>query len=65
MLEGYTLYIPKKGDFLIEDIYIVEVGGKHKGYGQIKDMENSFVVADEIEIGTGNKIPLWLFGLLY
>ena len=65
MLEGYTLYIPKKGDFLIEDKYIVEVGGKHKGYGQIKDIENSFVVADDVEIGSGNKIPLWLFGFLY
>ena len=28
-------------------------------------IENSFVAADEIEVGFGNKIPLWLFGFLY
>ena len=65
MLEGYTLFVPKKGDFLIEDRYIVEVGGKNKGYGQIKDIDESYVIADDIEIGSGNKIPLWLFGFLY
>ena len=27
--------------------------------------KNSFVVSDDMEIGHGNKIPLWLFGLLY
>jgi len=65
MLEGYHLFIPKKGDFFIEDRYIVEVGGKNKSFKQIKDMDNSFVVIDDIEIGSGNKIPLWLFGFLY
>ncbi len=32
---------------------------------QIKDLKNSFVAADNIEVGFGNKIPLWLFGFLY
>ena len=65
MLEGYTLFAPKQGDFLIDDRYIVEVAGKNKGYGQIKDIDESYVIADDIEIGSGNKIPLWLFGFLY
>jgi hypothetical protein len=30
-----------------------------------KKILNSFVAADDIEIGFGNKIPLWLFGFLY
>ncbi len=34
-------------------------------FKQIKDLENSYVVADDIEVGFGNKIPLWLFGFLY
>jgi predicted AAA+ superfamily ATPase len=54
-----------KGDFLIDEKYTVEIGGKNKGFGQIKDIDNSFVVADDIEIGFRNKIPLWLFGFLY
>ncbi len=54
-----------KGDFLVDEKYTFEVGGKNKSFKQIKDLENSFVVADDIEIGSGNKIPLWLFGFLY
>ena len=55
----------KIGDFLIDDRVVIEVGGKGKGFNQIKDIPNSFVVSDDIEIGSGNKIPLWLFGFLY
>jgi hypothetical protein len=54
-----------KGDFLVDEKYIFEIGGKNKSFEQIKDIQNSFVVADDIEIGFGNKIPLWLFGFLY
>lgn len=54
-----------RGDFLIDERYTFEVGGKSKDFKQIKDIENSFVVADDIEVGFGNKIPLWLFGFLY
>ena len=61
----HKVTVPKKGDFLIDDKYLFEVGGKNKSFKQIKDMPNSFVVADDIEIGSGNKIPLWLFGFLY
>ena len=45
--------------------YTFEVGGKNKDFSQIKDADNSFVVADGIEVGFKNKIPLWLFGFLY
>jgi predicted AAA+ superfamily ATPase len=61
----YRLNISKDGDFLIENIYTVEIGGAKKSFKQIKDIKNSFVVADDIEIGFGSKIPLWLFGFLY
>jgi len=65
MLFNHDVVIPKKGDFLIDEKYIFEIGGKNKSFKQIKDIENSFVVADDIDIGSGNKIPLWLFGFLY
>ncbi len=54
-----------KGDFLINETFLFEIGGKNKSFKQIRDIQNSFVVADDIEIGFGNKIPLWLFGFLY
>jgi len=63
--DRYRLTIPKKGDFLVDDKYLFEVGGKSKGFKQIKDLPNSYVVTDDIEIGSGNKIPLWLFGFMY
>lgn len=59
------LLLSKKGDFIIENKYTIEVGGKNKSFEQIKDMENSFIISDNIEIGYKNKIPLWLFGFLY
>jgi len=61
----HTLHYLDKGDFLVDEKYTFEVGGKNKGFIQIKDIDNSFVVADDMEIGSGNKIPLWLFGFLY
>ncbi|QCD51954.1 ATP-binding protein [Campylobacter sp. RM16192] len=61
----HRLNIPKQGDFIIDDKFIFEVGGKNKGFDQIKDIANSYIASDEIEVGSGNKIPLWLFGLLY
>ena len=62
---GHDLKCPASGDFLIDDRWLVEVGGKGKGFDQIADIPESFVAADDIEIGRGNKIPLWLFGFLY
>jgi predicted AAA+ superfamily ATPase len=61
----HSITASKKGDFIIDKYYTIEVGGKNKSFNQIKDLPNSFVVADDIEIGFGAKIPLWLFGFLY
>jgi predicted AAA+ superfamily ATPase len=63
--KNHELKYSKVGDFLLDDRYIIEVGGKGKSFNQIKEIANSFIVADNIEIGFGNKIPLWLFGFLY
>lgn len=58
--------LPKNGDFyLTEEDAFFEVGGENKGFEQLKDVSNGFVVADGIEVGYGRKIPLWLFGFLY
>ena len=56
------LSIPKKGDFLIENKFLFEVGGKNKSRKQIAGIQNSFLALDEIEHGHTNVIPLWLFG---
>jgi len=64
MLEDYEIYAPSKGDFVVNG-YTFEIGGKNKTKKQIKNLENAYIVVDDIEIGSGNKIPLWLFGFLY
>lgn len=51
-------------DFLIDDMTF-EIGGKNKGQKQIKDIENGYVVKDDIENGFLNVIPLWQLGLTY
>lgn len=56
---------PKAGDLMSDNRYLFEVGGAGKGFSQIKDIPDSFIAADDIEFGIGNKIPLWLFGFLY
>ena len=62
---GHTVSSPAKGDFLVDGEWLFEVGGKGKSFDQIKDMPKSYVAYDDVEIGSGNKIPLWLFGFLY
>jgi predicted AAA+ superfamily ATPase len=61
----HSLYYVKKGDFLVDEKYVVEIGGRNKDFNQIKDISKSFLAIDDIEIGFGGKIPLWLFGFLY
>lgn len=53
-----------KGDFLVDEKYVFEVGGKGKTDYQIKNIAHGYIVADNLEIGYGNTIPLWLFGFL-
>ncbi len=62
---GYSIYYVDRGDFLVDETVTFEIGGKNKSFEQIKELENAFVVSDDIEIGFESRIPLWLFGFLY
>ena len=55
----------QKGDFTVDGKYIFEVGGNNKDFSKIANIPDSYLAVDNIEMGFGNKIPLWLFGLLY
>ena len=61
----YEINASADADFLVADKFTFETGGKNKQTRQIKDVPDSFVVKDNIEIGSGNVIPLWMFGFLY
>ena len=62
---GHAVLAPDKGDFVVDGKWLFEIGGESKGFRQIKDERDSFVVNDGVETGIDNKIPLWLFGFLY
>lgn len=63
--ENHLVNTSRQEDFLVDNTYVFEIGGKNKTRKQISGMENSFVVQDDIEMGYKNFIPLWLFGFLY
>ena len=63
--EKHQLSLPEKGDFLVDNQTIFEVGGKNKSMEQIKQLPDAYRVKDDIEVGSLNTIPLWLFGFLY
>lgn len=62
---NHTVEYSPESDFLIDHTFTFEVGGKAKTDKQVKNTDNSFIVSDDLEYGTGHKIPLWMFGLLY
>lgn len=60
-----NVVIPKKGDFFVDDKFIFEVGGNSKTFDQIANIPDSYLAIADLETGNGNRIPLWMFGLLY
>ncbi len=62
---SYRVDLAKKGDFKVDSHYIFEVGGAKKDFSQVAGLDHAYVAADDLEIGRGHKIPLWLFGFLY
>ena len=61
----HKLTFPKTGDFIVDEKYLFEIGGKNKSKKQITSQSDAFMVNDDIEFGFGKTLPLWLFGFLY
>jgi len=61
----HALQTAKKGDFLVDNTYIFEIGGKRKSRKQIHDLQEAYLIKDNIETGSHGVIPLWLLGFLY
>ena len=64
LMRNHEVTFSGNGDFLVDSLYTFEVGGKNKKFDQVKDVSNSYLAIDDIESGYGNKIPLWMFGLV-
>jgi len=62
---NHIVEYPNSGDFWVDKKFLFEIGGKSKTGKQIKDTNNAYIAADDIEYGFDRKIPLWQFGMLY
>ncbi len=62
---SHQVHFFDKGDFIVDDKFVFEIGGASKTDKQLNKNDNGYVIADNIEIGFDNKIPLWLFGFVY
>jgi predicted AAA+ superfamily ATPase len=58
------IFYSKVGDFKVQD-FIFEIGGKGKTGRQVKGEMNSFVLSDDLLVGSSQTIPLYLFGFLH
>lgn len=62
---GYSVTFPKFGDFLINEGLLIEIGGAGKSAAQVAEYDNHLIFSDDLEIGWGKKVPLFLIGFLY
>jgi len=62
---NHEVSLHEQADFLVDNKFVIEIGGKNKDTRQIRDLSNSFLFQDDMEIGHHNRIPLWLLGFLY
>jgi len=65
LLVKHDVSLHDKGDFLVDNQYVFEIGGKSKTNEQMRGIDHAYIFADEIETGHQNRIPLWLLGFLY
>lgn len=53
-----------KGDFLLDERFIIEVGGRNKDRSQLRGTAEAWLALDDLPSGSGRRVPLWLFGFL-
>jgi hypothetical protein len=55
----------EKADTLVDGKITVEVGGENKGHDQTAGGEKARLALDELPMGAGRRIALWLFGFQF
>jgi predicted AAA+ superfamily ATPase len=58
-------YRKTNGDFLVDNRYVLEVGGENKDFTQIADIPDSYILSDNLETAIGKKLPIWAVGFGY
>ena len=63
--KDHDIKLTASGDFLVDDQHTFRMCSGNRKQKQAKDEGNSYIIADDIEIGSGSLIPVWLLGFLY
>ena len=61
---GFTCSIHKSGAVYLNGMTIA-AGDKSDPVPEVTDGTHPLIASDNLEVGTENRIPLWMFGLLY
>lgn len=62
---GHEVLLAKQGDFTVNRKIVFEVGGAGKTFKQLSGIEFGYLAIDNIEVGDGHRVPLWMFGFMY
>lgn len=61
----HQVHYHDKGDFRVDDLWVFEIGGANKTLKQLEGNPHGYVAVDDVVMGDGKRVPLWLFGMLY
>ena len=63
--KDHDIKLTASRDFLVDDRHTFRMCSGNRKQKRAKDEGNSYIIADDIEIGSGRLIPVWLLGFLY
>lgn len=61
----HQVHYHDKGDFIVDDHWVFEIGGANKTLKQLQGNEQGYVLVDDVVLGEKKRIPLWLLGMKY
>ena len=61
----HQVHYHNQGDFIIDDEWVFEIGGAQKTLKQLAGNPKGYAAIDDVVVGDGKRIPLWLFGMGY
>jgi len=65
MRMAHRVGLHPSADFIVDGKHLFEIGGPSKKGEPVRGEKNGYLAIDGIEVGVGNRIPLWLFGMMY
>lgn len=61
----HQLHYHDRGDFMVDDEWVFEIGGAQKKLKQLAGNTKGYAVVDDVVVGDGRRVPLWVFGMGY